>query len=218
MAYPKDRTRPDLADQAFSYSSPTRRFRRTNHPISRNSSLATRHSPPPTYRPFSCGQWQSTPGPLVCLLVGRQPECLSDSDFPEFVQAVRYGVPGTPPATVRGRTCVSRYLTSLVRKPGAGNPPARFDERGVETEHGRDDVTPATERAGQQGTQTVTVATLPGDLGLIPIAKALKSATSRTGGKPNVIARGPEPCSPVFLGRDHELAPVALLQSPQTST
>ena len=41
-----------------------------------------------------------------------------------------------------------------------------------------------------------TVATLPGDLGLIPIAEALKSATSRTGGKPNVIARGPEPCSP----------------------
>ena len=41
-----------------------------------------------------------------------------------------------------------------------------------------------------------TVATLPGDLGLIPIAEALKSATSRTGGKPNVIARGPEQCSP----------------------
>ena len=44
--------------------------------------------------------------------------------------------------------------------------------------------------------KTETVATLPGDLGLIPIAEALKSATSRTGGKPNVIARGPEPCSP----------------------
>src|SRR5208337_5468092 len=43
---------------------------------------------------------------------------------------------------------------------------------------------------------TETVATLPGDLDLIPIAEALKSATSRTGGKPNVIARGPEPCSP----------------------
>jgi ATP-dependent Clp protease ATP-binding subunit ClpX len=41
-----------------------------------------------------------------------------------------------------------------------------------------------------------TVATLPGDLSLIPIAEALKSATSRTGGKSNVIARGPEPCSP----------------------
>ena len=41
-----------------------------------------------------------------------------------------------------------------------------------------------------------TVATLPGDLGLIPIAEALKSATSRTGGKSNVIVRGPEPCSP----------------------
>src|SRR5271157_223989 len=41
-----------------------------------------------------------------------------------------------------------------------------------------------------------TIAKLPGELGLIPIAEALKSATSRTGGKPNVIARGPEPCSP----------------------
>jgi hypothetical protein len=41
-----------------------------------------------------------------------------------------------------------------------------------------------------------TGATLPGDLGLIPIAEALKSATSRTGGKSNVIARGPEPRSP----------------------
>ena len=37
---------------------------------------------------------------------------------------------------------------------------------------------------------------LPGDLGLIPIAEALKSATSRAEGKPNVIARGPVPCSP----------------------
>jgi len=40
-------------------------------------------------------------------------------------------------------------------KAGCGKS-ARFDERGVETEHGRDDVTPATERAGQQGTQTST--------------------------------------------------------------
>ncbi len=41
----------------------------------------------------TCGQWQSTPRPLVCLLVVPQPECLSDSDFPEFAQTVRYGVP-----------------------------------------------------------------------------------------------------------------------------
>ena len=40
---------------------------------------------------------------------------------------------------------------------------------------------------------------LPGDLGLIPIAVALKSATSRAGGKPNVIARAPEPCSPRYF-------------------
>jgi hypothetical protein len=37
---------------------------------------------------------------------------------------------------------------SLVRKPGAGKPPARFDERDVETEHGEAREAPATERAG----------------------------------------------------------------------
>ena len=56
-----------------------------------------------------------------------------------------------------------------------------------------------------------TVATRPGDLGLIP-SPALKSTTSRTGGKPNVIARGPEPCSPISRARSR-IAPVALLQS-----
>jgi hypothetical protein len=64
-----------------------------------------------------------------------------------------------------------------------------------------------------------TGATQPGDLGSIHIAEALKCATSRTGGKPNVIERGPEPCSPIFLGPNRELAPVALLllQSPKSS-
>src|SRR5205809_4758373 len=36
----------------------------------------------------------------------------------------------------------------LVREPDAGNPPVRFDERGVETGHGRAREAPATERAG----------------------------------------------------------------------
>jgi hypothetical protein len=35
-----------------------------------------------------------------------------------------------------------------VREPDAGNPPVRFDERGVEPEHGRTSEAPATERAG----------------------------------------------------------------------
>ena len=35
-----------------------------------------------------------------------------------------------------------------VGEPGAVNPHARFDERGVETEHGGDIRAPATERAG----------------------------------------------------------------------
>jgi len=39
---------------------------------------------------------------------------------------------------------------SLVRKPGAGKPPARFDERGVETEHGGASEAPANKRAGNR--------------------------------------------------------------------
>ena len=39
---------------------------------------------------------------------------------------------------------------TLVREPDAGNRPVRFDERGVETEHGRDTVTLATERASNR--------------------------------------------------------------------
>jgi hypothetical protein len=35
-----------------------------------------------------------------------------------------------------------------VREPDAGNPPVRFDERGVEPEHGRTSEAPATERVG----------------------------------------------------------------------
>ena len=52
-----------------------------------------------------------------------------------------------------------------------------------------------------------TVATLPGDMGSIHIAEALKRVTSRAGGKPTVIARGPKPCSPGFLGPIRDLAP-----------
>jgi hypothetical protein len=37
---------------------------------------------------------------------------------------------------------------NLLREPDAGNPPVRFDERDVETEHGADIKAPATERAG----------------------------------------------------------------------
>ena len=55
-----------------------------------------------------------------------------------------------------------------------------------------------------------TVATLPGDFGLIPIAEALKSTTSRTGGKPNVIARGPEPCSPGISRARSRIGPGSL--------
>ena len=46
---------------------------------------------------------------------------------------------------------MSERVNRLVRKPDAGKRPVRFDERDVETGHGRDDGTPANERAGQQG-------------------------------------------------------------------
>ena len=39
---------------------------------------------------------------------------------------------------------------SLVGEPDAGDPPVRFDEREVETEHGIAREAPATESAGQQ--------------------------------------------------------------------
>ena len=58
-----------------------------------------------------------------------------------------------------------------------------------------------------------TGATLPGDMGSIHIAEALKRVTSRAGGKPTVIARGPEPWSPGFLGQITNWPPISLLQS-----
>ena len=39
---------------------------------------------------------------------------------------------------------------SLLREPDAGNPPVRFDERDVETEHGSASEAPADERAGNR--------------------------------------------------------------------
>ncbi len=47
----------------------------------------------------------------------------------------------------------------------------------------------------------------PGDLGLTPIAEALKSATSPTGGKSNVIARAPKPCSPGISRARSQIGP-----------
>jgi hypothetical protein len=43
---------------------------------------------------------------------------------------------------------------NLVREPDAGNPHVRFDEREVETEHGRASEAPANERTGKPIGQT----------------------------------------------------------------
>ncbi len=39
-------------------------------------------------------------------------------------------------------------MNGLVREPDAGNPPVRFDEREVETEHGLASEAPTNERVG----------------------------------------------------------------------
>ena len=50
-------------------------------------------------------------------------------------------------------------------------------------------------KRAQNREKTETVATLPGNLGLIPIAR-LSNGPQAEQGKPKVIARVPEPCSP----------------------
>ena len=55
----------------------------------------------------------------------------------------------TEPAPVSASSLVGEIMT-LVREPDAGNPPVRFDERGVETKHGQVSEAPADERAGNR--------------------------------------------------------------------
>ena len=53
-------------------------------------------------------------------------------------------------AAFRARSALRPLACFLVREPCAGNPQARFDERGVETEHGEAIEAPADERAGNR--------------------------------------------------------------------
>ena len=57
-----------------------------------------------------------------------------------------------------GERVKQKMSYNLVRKPGAGKPHARFDERDVETEHGEASEAPATERAGNRYTKPKTTA------------------------------------------------------------
>ncbi len=54
----------------------------------------------------------------------------------------------------RKSLCVSEtvqaFRRNLVREPDAGNPQVRFDEREVETEHGKASEAPTTERVGNR--------------------------------------------------------------------
>ena len=70
VAYPKDRTRPDLADHAHFYFSHVGRFRRTNHPFFGNSFPANLHLLLPICCRVSCGQGPWTPG-VIGLPPGR---------------------------------------------------------------------------------------------------------------------------------------------------
>ncbi len=54
--------------------------------------------------------------------------------------------------------CVLQEETGLVRKPSAGKPHARFDERDVETEHGEARDAPADEKAGNRYAEPKTTA------------------------------------------------------------
>jgi hypothetical protein len=82
---------------------------------------------------------------------------------PEFREGVRRGMRArrvansrSPPITVQAPQATSRVRPRVqrggacvpVREPGAGDPHARFDGRGVETEQGGDNEAPATERVG----------------------------------------------------------------------
>ncbi len=59
-------------------------------------------------------------------------------DTTRFPDRVPVRATGPDPAScVRAATSRGRTHESLVREPDAGNPPVRFDEREVETEHGR---------------------------------------------------------------------------------
>ena len=80
--------------------------------------------------------------------------------------------------------------------PKGGKPVTRWKDRDEAFANVTRGIRDAARSLKGIGKVVETVATLPGDLGSVHIADALKLATSRAGDKPNVIERGPEPCSP----------------------
>ena len=88
----------DFHDRVAEFAGPhpvaweTRRFLRTNQSV-------LPRSPPSDRRPFSRGRRRSTPvapGRACRMAISRNARSLlALPDFPEFAQAVRYGVPGT---------------------------------------------------------------------------------------------------------------------------
>ena len=65
-----------------------------------------------------------------------------------FPDRYRYEVLGLARLSDRTQTFPWEQACVLVREPGAGKPPAGFDERGVETGHGEASEAPADGRAG----------------------------------------------------------------------
>src|SRR5208337_1770568 len=89
VAYPKDRTRPDLADHAYFYFSHVGRFRRTNHLLL------------PICCRVSCGQGPWTPGVLglppgrLSLAAHALSVRLGSHPLRDEIEAIRHRLPKT---------------------------------------------------------------------------------------------------------------------------
>jgi hypothetical protein len=84
--------------------------------------------------------------------------------------------------SARGRaTFRGRKREFLVRKPDAGEPHVRFDERGVETGHEEASEAPATERVGNRWASSTLLRHIPTlHASLNPTFSAMRSSDSET--------------------------------------
>jgi len=86
VAYPKDRTRPDLADHAYFYFSHVGRFRRTNHPFFETDSLPTFTCYCPFVAVSLAARGRGLQECSVCLLVGSRSQRMP---FPSVSAPIR---------------------------------------------------------------------------------------------------------------------------------
>src|SRR5208337_1488317 len=86
VAYPKDRTRPDLADHAYYYFSHVGRFRRTNHLFFETDSLSTFTCYCPFVAVSLAARGRGLQECSVCLLVGSRSQRMP---FPSVSAPIR---------------------------------------------------------------------------------------------------------------------------------